>query len=57
MTSAGGVKYGRVTWWPVSGPRGLLRWQTGRSDSGSGADAALTWHDMGMVWAGGKPKW
>lgn len=38
MTSLGGVEYGRVTWRPVSGPQGLLRWQTGRSDGGSGAD-------------------
>ena len=42
MTSSGGVRYGRVTWWPVSGPRGWGTWRTTCSDGGSGADAGST---------------
>ena len=41
MTSPGGVGYEKVTWWPASGPRGLVRWWTGWSSGGPGADAAL----------------
>lgn len=46
MTSSGGVGYGRVTWRPVSGPRGLLRWRTAWIHGGPGADATLS----GMTW-------
>ena len=57
MTSSGGVGYVRVTWRPVSGPRGLVRWQTEWSNVRLSADAGPTWHDVGVMWAGGKQKW
>lgn len=52
MTSSGGVGYGRVMWRPVSGPRGLVRWRTGRSDGRWGADATLSWRDVDVTWVG-----
>ena len=52
MTSSGGVGYGRVMWQPMSGPRGLVRWQTGRSDGRWDADATLSWRDVDVTWVG-----
>ena len=43
MMSSGGVGYGRVTWRPVSGPRGWGTWRTAQGDGGSGADVTLRW--------------
>ena len=51
MTSLGGVKYGRVTWRSVSGPRGLLRWRTARIHGGRGGDAMVRWHDVEVTLA------
>ena len=43
MTSSDGVGYGRVTWRPVSGPRGRVMWWTDRSDGGADTPAGLSW--------------